>query len=48
MEERFGAHIALAHDTAWMEQENDQVLLSLLDDQLRHDIRGALQQQTPF
>ncbi|KAF9883128.1 hypothetical protein FE257_004077 [Aspergillus nanangensis] len=48
MEETLGAHVALAHDTAWMENENDIVLLSLLDDELRRDIREALKYQAPF
>ncbi|KAJ5701132.1 hypothetical protein N7488_008680 [Penicillium malachiteum] len=48
MEEMFGAHVALAHDTVWMEKENDSVLLSLLDDEFRRDIRVALEHQTPF
>lgn len=48
MERRYGAHVALAHDTAWMEKEDDSVLLSLLDDEFRRDMRMALKHQAPF
>lgn len=46
--ESLGAHIALAHDTTWMEKENDPVLLSLLDAEFLRDMRVALRQQAPF
>ncbi|KAJ6027592.1 uncharacterized protein N7446_003813 [Penicillium canescens] len=48
MERKFGAHVALAHDTAWIERENDSILLSLLDDEFRCDMRVALKHQAPF
>ncbi|KAJ5556352.1 hypothetical protein N7494_000267 [Penicillium frequentans] len=48
MERRYKAHVALAHDTAWMEKEDDPVLLSLLDDDFRRDMRMALKHQAPF
>lgn len=46
--ESLGSHIALAHDTTWMEKENDQVLISLLDEAFLRDMRVALRQQAPF
>ena len=35
MEEKFGAHIAFAHDAEWIKKGDDPVLMSLLDDDLR-------------
>ncbi|KAL4865048.1 hypothetical protein BDV12DRAFT_211274 [Aspergillus spectabilis] len=48
MEKELGVHIALAHDSTWMESERDSVLLSLLDDRILENIRIALPQQQPF
>ena len=41
MEKEFKMHIAFAHDTQWMEEGSDHVLMSLLDDHVR---RGAKHQ----
>ncbi|KAJ5384539.1 hypothetical protein N7517_002450 [Penicillium concentricum] len=46
--ESLGVHVALAHDTTWIQKENDPVLLSLLDEELLGEIRAALRQQAPF
>lgn len=48
MEEDIGVHIALAHDATWMENESNPILLSLLDETFRDDIRTALRRQEPF
>lgn len=46
--ESLGGHTALAHDTTWMEEEDDPVLMSLLDTAFLRDMRIALRQQAPF
>ncbi|KAL3478473.1 beta-lactamase-like protein [Aspergillus californicus] len=48
LERELGFHIALAHDAGWMESEDNPVLLSLLDEKFRHDMRNALGRQEPF
>ncbi|KOS38868.1 hypothetical protein ACN38_g10297 [Penicillium nordicum] len=48
MESELGVHVALAHDATWMEEGKNAVLLSLLDDKFRHDIRQSLTRQLPF
>lgn len=48
MMEGIGVHIALAHDATWMGSESNPVLLSLLDETFRDDIRTALRRQEPF
>ncbi|KAI4953542.1 hypothetical protein J4E91_002389 [Alternaria rosae] len=35
LETNFGAHTALAHDATWLKKSTDQVLMSLLDDEMR-------------
>jgi hypothetical protein len=35
LETNFGVHTALAHDASWLKKGQDQVLMSLLDDELR-------------
>lgn len=48
LEKQMGVHVALAHDATWMENESSPVLLSLLDEAFRNDIRTALRSQEPF
>ncbi|OJJ55817.1 hypothetical protein ASPSYDRAFT_48061 [Aspergillus sydowii CBS 593.65] len=48
MMEEIRVHIALAHDATWMDSESNPVLLSLLDETFRDDIRTALRRQEPF
>lgn len=48
MEKKLGVHVALAHDATWMQDASDTVLLSLIDERFRHDIRTALTQEKPF
>ncbi|KAE8375353.1 beta-lactamase-like protein [Aspergillus bertholletiae] len=48
MEKELGVHVSLAHDTTWMQDENDPVLLSLLDKKFVKDMRVALPEQRPF
>lgn len=48
MEKELGVHVALAHDATWMQEENDPVLLSLLDEKFTKDMRAAFPQQQPF
>jgi hypothetical protein len=35
LETKFGGHTALAHDATWLKKGTDQVLMSLLDDEMR-------------
>jgi len=35
LESHFGVHTALAHDATWLKKGTDQVLMSLLDDEMR-------------
>jgi hypothetical protein len=35
MEKEYRVHIALAHDAEWMKAGTNQVLMGLLDDELR-------------
>ncbi|RDW72699.1 MBL fold metallo-hydrolase [Aspergillus mulundensis] len=44
----YGVHVALAHDASWMEREEDHVLMSLLDEVFKRDMRSALRNQEPF
>lgn len=39
MEQKFRAHIALAHDTSWVQKGSDKVLMSLLDADLAPQAR---------
>ncbi|KAL2839399.1 beta-lactamase-like protein [Aspergillus pseudoustus] len=48
LEKELGVHVALAHDATWMQNESDPVLLSLLDEQFREDIRTSLREEKPF
>jgi hypothetical protein len=48
LEKELGVHIALAHDATWMLEESNPVLLSLVDDKFRQDIRDSLRVQKPF
>lgn len=49
MEQKLGVHIALAHDTTWMkEEENYAVLHSLLDGDLKERIQRALPLDEPL
>ena len=42
MEEKFGAHIAFAHDAEWIKKGEDHLLMSLLDDDLRNDAKARI------
>ncbi|KAI4915936.1 hypothetical protein J4E90_004382 [Alternaria incomplexa] len=44
LETNFGAHTALAHDASWLKKGTDQVLMSLLDDEMR----VAAQEKIPY
>ncbi|KAI4926099.1 uncharacterized protein J4E92_006837 [Alternaria infectoria] len=44
LETKFGAHTALAHDASWLKKGTDQVLMSLLDDEMR----VAAQEKIPY
>lgn len=35
LERSFGFHVALAHDAAWMKNGSDEVLMSLLDENMK-------------
>jgi hypothetical protein len=35
LETKFGGHTALAHDATWLKKGTDQVLMSLLDGEMR-------------
>ncbi|KAL5050962.1 hypothetical protein BDW71DRAFT_80903 [Aspergillus fruticulosus] len=48
LERQLGVHVALAHDASWMEKEDDEVLMSLLDDKFCQDMRVSLPRQDPF
>ena len=41
-EEHYGAHVCLAHDTSWMLEGTDNVLMSLLDSHLSSAVQGAI------
>jgi len=41
-ESDYGAHIALAHDSTWMQSGTDEVLMSLLDSDLQEFARDRL------
>ncbi|PYI24874.1 Metallo-hydrolase/oxidoreductase [Aspergillus indologenus CBS 114.80] len=45
---RRGVHVALAHDTSFIEDGQDPVLLSLLDEEGRAEWAAALREQRPF
>jgi hypothetical protein len=36
MESRLGAYIVLAHDTEWVTEGKDSVLLKMLDEEVKH------------
>jgi len=44
MEKELGCHIAFAHDTEWMKKGLDQVLMAMLDD----DMKKAAKERLPF
>ncbi|KAJ5096717.1 hypothetical protein N7456_007438 [Penicillium angulare] len=48
MERDLKVHIALAHDANWMLEEKDKVLLQLLDEQFKSDMRRALPHDQAF
>lgn len=35
LEREFGAHVALAHDAEWMREGTDEVLMGMLDGEMR-------------
>ncbi|CBF78286.1 hypothetical protein AN8635.2 [Aspergillus nidulans FGSC A4] len=47
LQSQLGVHIALANDASWMEKEDDEVLMSLLDEKFQEDMRRALPLQEP-
>jgi hypothetical protein len=44
LEKQHGVHTALAHDASWLKKGTDQVLMSLLDD----DLRAAAKEKIPY
>jgi hypothetical protein len=42
MESRLGAHIALAHDTEWVTEGKDSVLLKMLDEGVKHIAKSKI------
>ncbi|KAJ5292054.1 hypothetical protein N7478_001305 [Penicillium angulare] len=48
MERDLKVHISLAHDADWMLEEKDEVLLQLLDEPFKSDMRRALPHHLPF
>ena len=44
LEKDFNVHMAFAHDTSWMKEGTNAVLMSLLDD----DLRKAARDQIPY
>ncbi|KAL3458358.1 beta-lactamase-like protein [Aspergillus heterothallicus] len=48
LERDMGAHVALAHDASWMVEGGDEVLMSLLDERFRADVKEAVVKGEPF
>jgi hypothetical protein len=44
LEKEMGVHLAFAHDISWVEAGTDDVLLSLLDDDLRKWVDDGVKQ----
>jgi hypothetical protein len=42
LENKFGFHVALAHDASWMKEGKDAVLCSLLDDHMKRAARERI------
>ena len=42
LEQQHGVHVAFAHDNSWMLEGTDEVLMSLLSDELKHAAQNVL------
>jgi hypothetical protein len=42
MESQLGARIALAHDTEWVTEGKDSVLLEMLDEEMKHTAKSKI------
>jgi hypothetical protein len=42
MEKKYRVHIALAHDTEWMQADSDQVLMGLMDGKLQDEAKTRI------
>lgn len=42
LERDYDMHVALAHDSSWMLTGTDEVLMSLLDDDMRNFVKNRL------
>ncbi|KAK5404519.1 hypothetical protein LTR06_009666 [Exophiala xenobiotica] len=48
LQRQLGAHVAFAHDSAWMLQDDDDVLMSLLDDDFKTFVKERLKMDLPY
>ncbi|EOD52690.1 hypothetical protein UCRNP2_509 [Neofusicoccum parvum UCRNP2] len=48
MERHYGVHVAFAHDSEWMKEGKDKVLMSLMDAEFEEFARSKLPWDRPF
>jgi hypothetical protein len=47
LEKEYGVHIALAHDAEWMKSGKNQVLISLLPEEMKEFAKSRLLKDEP-